>query len=92
MFIDDLQWADLASLRLIKSLMAEQQHLLLIGAYRDNEVSSAHPLMLTVADLKEANTPVNTLTLGPLKQRRYQPLSSRYAALYCGSAQGHLPI
>ena len=65
-FIDDLQWADLASLHLIKSLMAEQHHLLLLGAYRDNEVSLAHPFMLTVADLEKAATPVNTLTLGPL--------------------------
>ena len=65
-FIDDLQWADLSSLHLIKSLMAEQHHLLLLGAYRDNEVSLAHPFMLTVADLEKAATPVNTLTLGPL--------------------------
>ena len=64
-FIDDLQWADLASLQLIKSLMT-QPHLLLLGAYRDNEVSSAHPFMLTVADLKKAAATVNTLTLQPL--------------------------
>jgi len=65
-FIDDLQWADSASLQLIESLMAEQYYLLLLGAYRDNEVSSAHPLMMTVADLKNAGVTVNTLTLGPL--------------------------
>ena len=65
-FIDDLQWADIASLDLVKSLMLEQRHLLLLGAYRDNEVSSAHPLMLTIADLKAANVLVSTLTLEPL--------------------------
>ncbi len=65
-FVDDLQWADLASLQLIKFLLVEQHHLLLLGAYRDNEVSTAHPFMLTVADLKKSAVTVNTLTLGPL--------------------------
>ncbi|MGL4376111.1 MAG: ATP-binding protein, partial [Microcoleaceae cyanobacterium] len=39
MFLDDLQWADSASLQLIKILMEEKSYLLLLGAYRDNEVS-----------------------------------------------------
>jgi predicted ATPase/signal transduction histidine kinase len=49
MFLDDLQWADSASLNLLKLLLinAEQQYLFIIGAYRDNEVFPAHPLMLT---------------------------------------------
>lgn len=65
-FLDDLQWADSASLQLVKLLMEEQQHLLLLGAYRDNEVSPIHPFILTVEELKKANKTVNTITLAPL--------------------------
>ncbi|MBD2357519.1 AAA family ATPase [Tolypothrix sp. FACHB-123] len=66
MFLDDLQWADLASLQLIQLLMQDNGHLLLLGAYRDNEVSPAHPLMLTVDELQQAGTTINTITLLPL--------------------------
>ncbi|BAY99340.1 two-component hybrid sensor and regulator [Tolypothrix tenuis PCC 7101] len=66
MFLDDLQWADLASLQLIKLLMEDQNYLLLLGAYRDNEVSAAHPFILTVEELKKAGKAVNTITLAPL--------------------------
>ncbi|BAY34650.1 multi-sensor signal transduction multi-kinase [Nostoc carneum NIES-2107] len=65
-FLDDLQWADLASLHLIKLMMGDNGHLLLLGAYRDNEVSPAHPLMLTVDELQKAGTKINTITLAPL--------------------------
>lgn len=66
MFLDDLQWADLASLQLVKLLMNDNGYLLMLGAYRDNEVSPAHPLILTVEDLKKAQSIVNTITLKPL--------------------------
>ncbi|BAY10167.1 ATP-binding sensor histidine kinase [Calothrix sp. NIES-2098] len=66
MFLDDLQWADLASLQLIKLLMEDQNYLLLLGAYRDNEVSAAHPFISTVEELKKAGKAVNTVTLAPL--------------------------
>ncbi|MBD2494397.1 ATP-binding sensor histidine kinase [Nostoc sp. FACHB-280] len=66
MFLDDLQWADLASLQLIKLLMENQNFLLLLGAYRDNEVSSAHPLILTVEEIKQSGKTVNTITLTSL--------------------------
>ncbi|MGC1307807.1 MAG: AAA family ATPase [Phormidesmis sp.] len=65
-FLDDLQWADAASLELIKLLMEDTKHLLLLGAYRDNEVSFAHPLMLVVEALKANATTVTTVTLAPL--------------------------
>ncbi|MGP1375588.1 MAG: AAA family ATPase [Almyronema sp.] len=70
MFLDDLQWADSASLRLIQLLMGESQagHLLMIGAYRDNEVFPAHPLVVTLDKLKQAQTTVTTLSLVPLRQ------------------------
>ena len=69
-FIDDLQWADSASLQLIELLMSETEteYLLLIGAYRDNEVYSAHPLMLTLAEIGKTTATTNSITLGPLSQ------------------------
>lgn len=66
MFLDDLQWADSASLQLIKVLMEDSHYLLLLGAYRDNEVFPAHPFLLTIADLQQTGQVVNTLTLTPL--------------------------
>ncbi|NEP76912.1 MAG: AAA family ATPase [Okeania sp. SIO3B3] len=67
-FLDDLQWADFASLKLIELLMTETKYLLLIGAYRDNEVSPAHPLMLSLSEIKKAQATINTITLAPLNQ------------------------
>lgn len=68
MFIDDLQWADSASLNLIQVLMAEIKtgYFLLLGAYRDNEVFAAHPLILTLEGIKKAGAMIHTITLQPL--------------------------
>ncbi|MFB2972051.1 AAA family ATPase, partial [Aerosakkonema sp. BLCC-F183] len=67
-FLDDLQWADSASLKLIQLLMSDpdSQYLLLIGAYRDNEVSPTHPLMLTLDEMKKTGAIIETITLQPL--------------------------
>ncbi|ODG99290.1 histidine kinase [Nostoc sp. KVJ20] len=67
-FIDDLQWADSASLKLMHLLMSEADigYLLLIGAYRDNEVNPVHPLMLTLEEIEKLGATVNTITLSPL--------------------------
>ncbi|MEH2249235.1 trifunctional serine/threonine-protein kinase/ATP-binding protein/sensor histidine kinase [Nostoc sp.] len=83
-FLDDLQWADSASLKLIQLLICEsplshlseeieQMHetkggLLLLGSYRDNEVSKAHPLYLTLQEIEKAGATINTITLAPLNQ------------------------
>ncbi|MEG4270813.1 MULTISPECIES: AAA family ATPase [unclassified Microcoleus] len=66
MFLDDLQWADSASLKLLQLLMAETGHLLILGAYRDNEVSRVHPFILTVDEIVKTKAAVNTITLQPL--------------------------
>ncbi|MEG4114031.1 MULTISPECIES: AAA family ATPase [unclassified Microcoleus] len=66
MFLDDLQWADSASLKLLQLLMEDTGHLLVLGAYRDNEVSQAHPFMLTVDEIVKSGAVVNTITLQPL--------------------------
>ncbi|QIR36434.1 AAA family ATPase [Tolypothrix sp. PCC 7910] len=75
-FLDDLQWADSASLKLIELLMGESStgYLLLIGAYRDNEVFAAHPLMLTLDAIAKAKAKVNTITLKPLSQQSLNQL------------------
>jgi len=54
-FMDDLQWSDTPNLKLIESLMTmtDIRYLFIIGAYRDNEVTRGHPLMLTVDEIKK---------------------------------------
>ncbi|MBE9161596.1 ATP-binding sensor histidine kinase [Tychonema sp. LEGE 06208] len=74
MFLDDLQWADSASLKLLQLLMTETSHLLLIGAYRDNEVNPAHPLMLTLSEIQKKQATINTITLMPLSQVKVNQL------------------
>ncbi len=68
MFLDDLQWADSASLNLLKLLVQDTKYLLLLGAYRDNEVSPVHPLILTVNEIIKTEAIVNTITLAPLAE------------------------
>ncbi|MEG4502179.1 AAA family ATPase [Microcoleus sp. F6_B4] len=66
-FIDDLQWADGASLKLMQLLIgASSTGLFLIGAYRDNEVSAAHPLMLTIEEIVKNGAKVDRIFLSPL--------------------------
>lgn len=67
-FLDDLQWADPASLQLIPYLCEDPgtHYLLLIGAYRDNEVREGHPLMKTIPDLLQQKSMVRHLPLAPL--------------------------
>uniref|UniRef100_UPI0030D7BDB2 AAA family ATPase n=1 Tax=Oculatella sp. LEGE 06141 TaxID=1828648 RepID=UPI0030D7BDB2 len=91
MFLDDLQWADSASLNLMQVLLVGQKtgHLLMIGAYRDNEVFSAHPLMLTLDEIAKAGATLNTLTLAPLSQSDISHLIAE--TLSCELAQA-LPL
>ncbi|MDZ7967512.1 MAG: AAA family ATPase [Nostoc sp. DedSLP03] len=69
-FIDDLQWADSASLKLMHLLMSKADigYLLLIGAYRDHEVNPMHPLMLALEEIQKLGATANTITLAPLDQ------------------------
>lgn len=69
MFLDDLQWADSAYFKLIELLMGEESgYLLLIGAYRDNEVSPTHPLMMTLEEVHKAGAVINSITLQALNE------------------------
>ncbi|MBW4617355.1 MAG: AAA family ATPase [Desmonostoc vinosum HA7617-LM4] len=81
MFLDDLQWADSASLKLIQLLMADTGHLFIIGAYRDNEVNPGHPLMLTLSEIQKNQAIINTITLAPLSQLQVNQLVA--ATLKC---------
>ncbi len=67
-FLDDLQWADAASLALLQSLLTslDLQFLYVIGAYRDNEVDADHQLTRTAAALEAAGVPVDRIALAPL--------------------------
>jgi predicted ATPase/signal transduction histidine kinase/tRNA A-37 threonylcarbamoyl transferase component Bud32 len=83
LFIDDLQWADLASLNLLKTLMTDRdsRYFLIIGAYRDNDVDATHPLMMTVEELQEVEALVNTISLPNLSQNDVNTLMAD--ALVC---------
>ncbi|AHJ27091.1 AAA family ATPase [Nodularia spumigena CS-584] len=82
-FLDDLQWADFTSLKLIQLLnsasndseniamsatLEKQKSLLIIGAYRDNEVNNAHPLHLAINEIKKQASTLNYIRLKPLTQ------------------------
>lgn len=68
MFIDDLQWADSASLQLIKTLLldTELNHFFFIGAYRNNEVDATHPAVLTFEDISKNGVLVTPIDMGDL--------------------------
>jgi predicted ATPase/signal transduction histidine kinase len=69
LFLDDLQWADLPSLQLLQLLLTQPhfRHLLIVGAYREDEVGGGHPLRLMLGALKEAGTPITSVFLEPLE-------------------------
>jgi len=106
-FLDDLQWADAASLNFIQLLISHQlangnsqtsnysqnntnnlssnsqnknskniqtNSLLLIGAYRDNEVSQGHPLDITLKEIQKAQANIQTITIKPLTQKNLNHL------------------
>src|SRR5246127_1531712 len=68
LFFDDLQWLDAATLDLLERLVThpEMRHVLLVGAYRDNEVGSSHPLMRTLEAIRKARAPVQEIVLAAL--------------------------
>jgi PAS domain S-box-containing protein len=66
--LDDLQWIDSATLKLIELILLDEQiqHLFLIGAYRDNEVVPTHPLVLTLEKLRKGGAVLQEIILTPL--------------------------
>ena len=67
LFLDDLQWLDAATLDLLEDLLIhpDVRHVLLVGAYRDNEVTATHPLMRKLEAIR-ATGRVQDIKLGPL--------------------------
>jgi PAS domain S-box-containing protein len=68
LFLDDLQWLDAATLDFLEDLLTQPdvRHLTLIGAYRDNEVNSAHPLMRKLEAIRQTGARVQEIILAPL--------------------------
>src|SRR5580704_11614652 len=68
LFLDDLQWLDVATLDFLEDLLVQQDlaHLLVVGAYRDNEVDPAHPLMRKLSAIRQAGAAEQEIRLTPL--------------------------
>jgi PAS domain S-box-containing protein len=93
LFLDDLQWLDTATLELFERLATDPdvRHVLLIGAYRDNEVNSSHPLMRTLATIRDAGARPQEIVLAPLELDDVERLIAD--ALHCGlDAAGPLAL
>ena len=76
LFIDDWQWADAGSLALLRAVMGDKEirHLLVLGAYRDNEVDPTHPLMRTLDDIRGAGAVSLRIELAPLQAEHVREL------------------
>jgi predicted ATPase/transcriptional regulator with GAF, ATPase, and Fis domain len=85
-FLDDLQWADSATTQLLARLLTNPalRDLLVIGAYRDNEVPADHPLLKVLAQMKEAGASVQQIALPPLR-----PADLRQLVADAIRAEGH---
>ncbi|UQA56772.1 protein kinase domain-containing protein [Polyangium aurulentum] len=79
MFLDDMQWADSATLIILQTLLTdvERHSLLVIAAYRDNETPPEHPLWKLVEATEASEAKVSRLTVGPLSEEQVQKWLSR---------------
>jgi predicted ATPase len=70
LFLDDLQWLDSATLEVLEDLLtqADVHHLLIIGAYRDNEIDAAHPLARKLEGIRKAGASITEIKLAQLSQ------------------------
>ena len=68
LFIDDLQWSDVSTIELLRSIAVRKDipSLLIVGAYRDDEVTDSHPLMIHIKDNKDYGIRTTTLQVGNL--------------------------
>src|SRR5262245_23967022 len=84
LFLDDVQWLDAATLDVLEDLLTQSdvRHVLLIGAYRDNEVHASHPLMRRLEAIRTAGAPVQEIVLAPLTREDLAQVSRD--ALHCG--------
>jgi predicted ATPase/signal transduction histidine kinase len=77
LFLDDLQWLDVATLDLIETLLtgSDLRHLMLIGAYRHNEVDAEHPLTRRLMAFRDSGAPIHEISLGPLTRMGVEQLA-----------------
>src|SRR5580700_660441 len=70
LFLDDMQWLDVATLDLLEEVLTHNdlQHLLLIGAFRDNEVNATHPLVSKLEAIRQSGAAVRDIVLKPLSR------------------------
>lgn len=89
LFVDDLQWLDAGTLEVLQRLVTdpEVRHLLLIGAYRENEIQPEHPLSRTLATVRQVGAALSEIALGPLQVDHLARLSAD--ALYTDSTRTH---
>ena len=89
LFLDDLQWLDPATLDLLEDLLTqpEVRHLLLVGAYRDNEVDTAHPLACKLKSLRHTTAHVQEISLAPLTRCGRAAVDRGCAALPTGGCR-----
>jgi diguanylate cyclase (GGDEF)-like protein len=85
-FLDDLQWADVQTLRLVEHLVRNDHECsaLIVGAYRDNEVSAGDPLSLIIASISAGQGHVENLKLTPLNEQQVVQLVAD--TLHCAPA------
>ncbi len=76
LFLDDLQWVDPATLALLQHVIPHPEAgcLFVMGAYRDNEVTPSHPLMMALDSLRRAEIPITEIVLSPLGLEHTQQL------------------
>jgi PAS domain S-box-containing protein len=83
LFLDDLQWLDIATLDFLEDLLiqGDLNHLLVVGAYRNNEVGATHPLARMISAIRASDASVQEIVLAPLANAQLEQLVSD--ALYC---------
>ncbi|KIY38814.1 protein kinase [Pseudomonas sp. 10-1B] len=83
LFLDDLQWLDAATLDLLEDLLthADLRHVMVVGAYRDNEVDARHPLNARLQAIRKAGAPVHEIRLSPLARPHIEQLIAE--SLHC---------
>ena len=90
-FLDDLQWADAATLQLLTAILSSGglRHALFIGAYRDSETDASHPVMAMAAGLQAAGVQVDRIGVGPLQANA---IAEFLADTLHVDAEGALPL
>jgi serine/threonine protein kinase len=89
LFLDDLQWLDAATLDLMEYLLTQPdlKHLMLIGAYRDNEVDPTHPLVRKLQAMRQAGALLRDIVLAPLTRQDLKQLIAD--SLHCQSPRSY---